>query len=78
MIEIMEANGYDYTGEYLYLPPGYKRRQPIWRFQARNSLAKVLSLEEVKKLFEGMRVTIHASCCQYAPEIKSFLITNER
>lgn len=75
MIDKLESLGYDFTGEALVLPKGYKRRQPIYRIDKRGG-CKALSLSELKAHFEGYHFSAWRGGCQYAPELTWYYVTN--
>lgn len=76
MLDHMQVLGHFYTGEYLFLPKGYKRKQPIYRFEYNGAFGtKRLSVEELKKEFNG-EVTILQGFSEYCPECKYILMTN--
>lgn len=74
MMNKLHENGYDYTGDALVLPKGYKRRQTIYRFDRYRG--KGLTLQEIKNLFAGYEFSAWNAGCQYAPEIRFFYVTN--
>lgn len=74
MIEEIEKLGYNYTGDALVLPKGYKRRQTVYRIDRYRG--KGISLQELKEHFKDYIFSAWNAGCQYAPEIRFFYITN--
>lgn len=77
MLKKFESLGYYYTADYKFLPPGYKRKQLIFRFDfIGGNDKKRLTLQEVETAFNG-EIFIREGRMKYAPEIKSFFATNK-
>lgn len=76
MLKKMEELGYVYTGDYSFVPEGYKRKQMLYRFDYNGkSGTKKLNVQEIKDQFDG-NITVFHSSPQYAPEQGHVLMTN--
>jgi len=77
MLYEMESLGYDYTGDYSFIPKGYKQKKNLYRFDYNNKPGtKELSSDDLEKRFDG-RATVFLSGSEYAPEMKKILMTNK-
>ena len=77
MLKKFEDLGYYYSADYKFLPPGYKQKQLLFRFDfIGGNNKKRLNFAELKTIFNGDIFMIE-TCCQYAPEIKHILATNK-
>ena len=74
MINKINALGYEYTGDALVLPKGYKRRQKVYRIDRYRGNG--LTLKELKQAFDGYEFSAWNAGCQYAPEIRFFYVVN--
>lgn len=76
MLKKMEELGYDYTGDYSFIPEGYKRRQMLYRFDYNHKEGtRKLNIQEIKDVFDG-NVTVFYGTSSYAPEQNYVLMSN--
>ena len=77
MLHKMEELGYDYTGDYNYIPDGRKRKEALYRFDYNHKQGtKKLTVQEIKDEFDG-NVTVLRGGNRYAPEQSFILMTNK-